>query len=74
MPSVIRSELLRAAPVQARAAATVEAILDAALDVLVAEGLPGFNTNSVARAGSRGECRSARMSGVGPEAGGDVRP
>jgi AcrR family transcriptional regulator len=40
----------RAAPVQARSAATVENILKAAAEILVADGLPGFNTNSVAKA------------------------
>lgn len=40
----------RAIPKQARAAATLEKILDAAVGVLVERGLPGFNTNVVAEA------------------------
>lgn len=42
----------RASPTQARSAATVQRILDAATEVLVDKGLQGFNTNLVAsRAG-----------------------
>jgi AcrR family transcriptional regulator len=40
----------RATPVQARSAATVETILAASSALLVEQGLPGFNTNAVARA------------------------
>jgi AcrR family transcriptional regulator len=39
----------RKTPRQARSAATVDAILDAAARVLIADGLAGLNTNAVAR-------------------------
>jgi AcrR family transcriptional regulator len=39
----------RKRPRQARSAATVDAILDAAARILVADGLAGLNTNAVAR-------------------------
>ena len=39
----------RAMPVQQRSAVTVEAILSASAELLVREGLPGFNTNAVAK-------------------------
>lgn len=39
----------RATPVQARSAATLEAIIEAAARLLREQGLPGFNTNAVAR-------------------------
>lgn len=39
----------RKRPVQARSAATVDAILDAAARILGSEGLAGLNTNAVAR-------------------------
>ncbi len=40
----------RAMPVQQRSAVTVEAILSGSAGLLVREGLPGFNTNAVAKA------------------------
>ncbi len=40
----------RAQPAQARSVITVERILDAAHQVLAEQGVPGFNTNAVAKA------------------------
>jgi AcrR family transcriptional regulator len=50
MDGTIGSRHFRSAPAQARSAATVEAILDAGLTILARDGLPGFNTNSLAKA------------------------
>jgi AcrR family transcriptional regulator len=50
MSQVQSSPHRRATPVQARSAATVETILAASSALLVEQGLPGFNTNAVARA------------------------
>ena len=49
MNKVQTLEHRRATPVQARSAATVEAILSASQALLIEEGLPGFNTNAVAK-------------------------
>ncbi len=50
MSEVQSSSHRRATPVQARSAATVETILAASSALLVDQGLPGFNTNAVAKA------------------------
>ena len=50
MNQVQSSPHRRATPVQARSAATVETILAASSSLLVEQGLPGFNTNAVAKA------------------------
>ena len=50
MSKVQSSPHRRATPVQARSAATVETILSASSALLVEQGLPGFNTNAVAKA------------------------
>ena len=50
MSQVQTSPHRRATPVQARSAATVETILAASSALLVEQGLPGFNTNAVAKA------------------------
>ena len=50
MSKVQSSPHRRAVPVQARSAATVETILAASSALLVEQGLPGFNTNAVAKA------------------------
>lgn len=49
MSQVKSSSHRRATPVQVRSAATVETILAASSALLVEQGLPGFNTNAVAR-------------------------
>jgi AcrR family transcriptional regulator len=50
MPTRLDTAHRRATPVQARSAKTLDQILVAAAELLVEQGLPGFNTNAVAKA------------------------
>jgi AcrR family transcriptional regulator len=50
MPGNHETTHLRATPVQTRSAKTLDVILAASAELLTEHGLPGFNTNAVARA------------------------